>query len=53
MEAVFAAVTGFIFLQETMKGIQLVGCALILAAVLVSQIKAVRTSSPKIELMKG
>jgi len=42
-EAVFAAFTGFIFLEETMEGIQLVGCGMILAAVLVTQLKATRT----------
>jgi hypothetical protein len=52
MEAVFAAVTGFIFLQETMEVIQLVGCGLILAAVLVTQLKSVRVSSANIELME-
>ena len=31
MEAVFAALTGFIFLGETMQPVQLVGCGLILA----------------------
>jgi drug/metabolite transporter (DMT)-like permease len=45
MEAVFAAVTGFIFLGETMLLIQLVGCGLILIAVLVTQIYAVKSSA--------
>jgi drug/metabolite transporter (DMT)-like permease len=48
MEAVFAALTGFMFLGETMEVIQLLGCGLILAAVLVTQLNAVRTSSPRI-----
>jgi drug/metabolite transporter (DMT)-like permease len=45
MEAVFAALTGFIFLGETMLPVQLVGCGLILVAVLVTQKNAVRSSS--------
>jgi drug/metabolite transporter (DMT)-like permease len=40
MEAVFAALTGFIFLGETMLPVQLVGCGLILLAVLVTQVNA-------------
>jgi drug/metabolite transporter (DMT)-like permease len=45
MEAVFAAVTGFIFLGETMQLVQLVGCGLILVAVLVTQLKSIGSSS--------
>jgi drug/metabolite transporter (DMT)-like permease len=45
MEAVFAAVTGFIFLGETMQPVQLVGCGLILVAVLVAQLKSIGSSS--------
>ncbi len=41
MEAVFAAVTGFIFLGETMQLVQLIGCGLILLAVLITQLYAV------------
>jgi drug/metabolite transporter (DMT)-like permease len=44
MEAVFAAVTGFIFLGETMQLVQLTGCGLILLAVLVTQLYAARSS---------
>jgi drug/metabolite transporter (DMT)-like permease len=39
MEAVFAALTGFIFLDETMQWIQMIGCVLILLAVMVTQLK--------------
>lgn len=48
MEAVFAALTGFIFLGETMQHVQLVGCGLILMAVLVTQLYAVRSSVPPV-----
>lgn len=44
MEAVFAALTGFIFLGETMVAVQLVGCGLILTAVLVTQLNASRSN---------
>jgi drug/metabolite transporter (DMT)-like permease len=44
MEAVFAAVTGFIFLGETMQPVQLAGCGLILLAVLITQLFAIRSS---------
>ena len=47
MEAVFAALTGFIFLGETMQPVQLVGCGLILFAVFVTQLNASR-SNPSI-----
>jgi len=40
MEAVFAALTGFVFLGETMLPVQLVGCGLILVAVFVTQVNA-------------
>ncbi len=46
MEAVFAAVAGFIFLGETMLPVQLVGCALILAAVIITQVNASRPARP-------
>ena len=45
MEAVFAALTGFIFLGETMRLVQLVGCGLILIAVLVTQLKTIKSST--------
>jgi drug/metabolite transporter (DMT)-like permease len=48
MEAVFAALAGFIFLEETMEGVQLAGCAMILVAVLITQFKAVQPSSPRV-----
>jgi len=46
MEAVFAAVTGFIFLGETMQVVQLVGCGMIFVAVLVTQLNATRSIMP-------
>lgn len=39
MEAVFAAFFGFIFLGETLQPVQLMGCILILGAILLTQIK--------------
>ena len=42
MEAVFAALTSFIFLGESMQPVQLVGCGLILSAVLVIQLAAAK-----------
>lgn len=44
MEAVFAAVAGFIFLGETMRLVQLIGCGLILIAVMVTQLKSIGSS---------
>jgi len=38
MEAVFAAMGGYLLLNETMTGRQFVGCALILAGILISQL---------------
>jgi len=46
MEAVFAAAAGFIFLDETMLPVQLVGCSLILAAVVITQLNASRSPRP-------
>lgn len=43
MEAVFAALTGFIFLGETMQPVQLAGCGLILFAVFVTQLSVGKT----------
>ena len=43
MEAVFAALTGFIFLGETMHPVQMVGCGLILMAVLMIQFNSARS----------
>ncbi len=40
MEAVFAAVAGFIFLGEIMLPVQLAGCGLILGAVVITQLSA-------------
>jgi drug/metabolite transporter (DMT)-like permease len=47
MDAVFAALTGYIFLDETMRMVQLVGCGLILTAVLVTQLKVIRPEELK------
>jgi drug/metabolite transporter (DMT)-like permease len=44
MEAVFAALAGFIFLGETMRQVQLIGCGLILIAVIVTQLKSIGLS---------
>ena len=48
MEAVFAALTGFIFLGETMILVQLIGCGLILFAVLVTQVNASKSNQLEI-----
>jgi len=45
MEAVFAALTGFIFLGETMQPVQLVGCGLILTAILVTQLNSIGSNT--------
>jgi drug/metabolite transporter (DMT)-like permease len=42
MEAVFAAVFGFLLLGEGLSGIQLIGCALLMAAILLVQWKSAR-----------
>jgi drug/metabolite transporter (DMT)-like permease len=42
MEAVFAALTGYIFLGESMQAIQIVGCGLIFLAVVVIQLSSAR-----------
>ncbi len=44
MEAVFAALFGFLFLQETMQPIQFLGCVLILAAILLAQMRVDKKS---------
>jgi drug/metabolite transporter (DMT)-like permease len=46
MESVFAALAGFIFLGETMLPVQLVGCGMILAAVIITQMNAMRSRLP-------
>jgi drug/metabolite transporter (DMT)-like permease len=46
MEAVFAALAGYIFLNETMQGIQLIGCGMILVAVVITQLNAVKSRRP-------
>jgi drug/metabolite transporter (DMT)-like permease len=55
MEAVFAAIFGAIILGESMQPIQLFGCGLILAAVLITQLQSVRPyslSSNEIDLVQ-
>ncbi len=39
MEAIFAAVAGWIILGETMSGVQLLGCALLLGGALMAQVR--------------
>jgi len=39
MEAVFAALTGFLFLEEGLAPVQILGCAIILGAILLAQIR--------------
>ena len=39
LEAVFAAVSGWIVLGETMSGIQLLGCALLLGGAVIAQMR--------------
>ncbi len=41
MEAVFAALTGYLFLGESMQLVQLIGCSMILVAVVVTQLKLI------------
>jgi drug/metabolite transporter (DMT)-like permease len=48
MEAVFAALTGYIFLGETMIFVQLIGCGLIIAAVLITQLKSIEASASEL-----
>lgn len=43
MEAVFAALAGYVFLGEAMKGIQIAGCALIFLSVVIIQLNSART----------
>lgn len=45
MEAVFAALAGFIFLKETMAPVQLVGCGMILLAVILTQVNAAQAKT--------
>ena len=39
-ESLFGAVSGFLFLNETMNGRELIGCALMMAAVIIAQLPA-------------
>ncbi len=50
MEAVFAALAGFIFLGETMLPVQLVGCGMILVAVVITQLNAVKSRAPAMQV---
>jgi drug/metabolite transporter (DMT)-like permease len=50
MEAVFAALAGFIFLGETMLPVQLVGCGMIFAAVILTQLSAIRSRVPAVQM---
>jgi threonine/homoserine efflux transporter RhtA len=48
LEAVFAALAGALLLQERLNAIQLLGCTIIVVAVLVSQVAAwSRMSAPR------
>jgi drug/metabolite transporter (DMT)-like permease len=47
MEAVFAALTGYILLNEELTPIQIIGCALILGAILLAQIRVPLSQSAK------
>jgi drug/metabolite transporter (DMT)-like permease len=49
MEAVFAALAGFIFLSERMLPIQLVGCGMILAAVIITQLHSIKSRSSTVQ----
>ncbi|MCC6148314.1 MAG: DMT family transporter [Anaerolineaceae bacterium] len=44
-EAVFAALSGYLFLKEGLQPIQLAGCGLILAAILIAQLWGARQSA--------
>ena len=43
LEAVFALLSGWLFLSETLSGIQITGCALILGGVLLTQFRGVKS----------
>jgi drug/metabolite transporter (DMT)-like permease len=49
MEAVFAALAGFVFLGEAVKGIQIAGCALIFLSVVIIQLNSSRTQLKPIQ----
>lgn len=42
LEAVFAAIAGVLFLQERMNWVQVIGCGIILAAILVAQLGVIK-----------
>ena len=44
MESVFAVVGGYIFLGEKLSAVELTGCAVILAAVILAQLKFSKNS---------
>jgi len=47
MEAVFAALTGYFFLSETLTLVQVLGCVLILVAIVLAQLRVVITNKEK------
>ncbi len=49
MEALFAALTGYIFLSETMKAVQMVRCGMILVAVVITQLNAAKSRAPAMQ----
>ncbi len=46
LESVFGALSGWVLLHETMSGIQILGCALIFAAILFTQIEPPKKKKP-------
>lgn len=53
MEAVFAALLGALFLGESFKGVQMVGCGLILAAMLLAQLKPGQPAPSPADSLQG
>ena len=49
LESVFSALSGWLLLHETMSGRELTGCALMLAAVMLSQLPEKRAACPETE----
>jgi drug/metabolite transporter (DMT)-like permease len=48
MEAVFAALTGYLWLGENLEIIQIIGCVLILVAIFLSQLRVMLPLKVKI-----
>jgi drug/metabolite transporter (DMT)-like permease len=44
MEAVFAALFGWLLLNESLATVQLIGCGLMLTGMLLAQVRTVRTA---------